>query len=80
MLGHAVDAAQVAAVRDGDAQIADAAAKRVDHGLGVPRAGEAIGGVGVVRRDTVTVDDGDTVWCGDGLTLAGGCATERSRL
>ena len=37
-------------------------------------------GVGVVRRDTVTVDDGDTVWCGDGLTLAGGCATERSRL
>ena len=26
------------------------------------------------------VDVGDRVWCGDGLTLAAGCATERSRL
>ena len=50
VLGHAVDAAQVAAVRDGDAQIADAAAKRVDHGPGFPPGGEAICSVGVVGR------------------------------
>jgi hypothetical protein len=37
-------------------------------------------GDGDVRRDAVTVADGERVWCGDALGVAGGCATERSRL
>ena len=35
VLGHAVDAAKVAAIRHGDAEIGDVAAERVDHGSSV---------------------------------------------
>ena len=34
VLGHAIDAAQVAAVGDRDAQVGDGTAERVDHGGG----------------------------------------------
>ena len=34
-LGHAVDAAEVAAIRHGDAEVGDVAAERVDHGSSV---------------------------------------------